>query len=133
VNFVVLNLKDNSGKVISHNVYWLSKEGDYRSLNELQKTTLETKVISAIKGKNETSWSIQVTNKTNKIAFFIRPQLLADGEEVLPSYWSSSYFTLAPMETATISVSSPLVGLIGKNHVLKISGWNVNSEEIKLK
>jgi exo-1,4-beta-D-glucosaminidase len=133
VNFVLLNLKNSSGKVISHNVYWLSKEGDYRSLNEMQKTTLETKLLSVLKGKNETSWTIQITNKTHKIAFFIRPQLMVNGEEVLPSYWSSSYITLAPSETATVSVSCPAVKLAGIDHVLRISGWNVNNEEIKLK
>jgi hypothetical protein len=99
----------------------------------MQKTTLETKLLSVLKGKNETSWTIQITNKTNKIAFFIRPQLMVNGEEVLPSYWSSSYITLAPSETTTVSVSCPAVKLDGINHVLRISGWNVNNEEIKLK
>jgi hypothetical protein len=130
VNFVILNLKNNSGKVISHNVYWLSKEGDYRSLNEMQKTTLETKVISTIKGKNKTSWSIQITNKTNRIAFFIRPQLMVNGEEVLPSYWSSGYFTLAPSETKIVSVSYPIVKPEKRQVSIKISAWNVSEQDL---
>ena len=133
VNFVVLNLKNNIGKVISHNVYWLSNDGVYKSLNEMQKTKVNAKVILSSKGKSETSWTIQFTNATNKLAFFIRPQLMASGEEVLPSYWTSNYFTLAPSETTTVSVSCPKVTLDGKNPVIKISGWNVNEEEIKLK
>ena len=133
VNFVVLNLKNNIGKVISHNVYWLSNDGVYKSLNEMQKTKVNAKVILSSKGKSETSWTIQFTNATNKLAFFIRPQLMAAGEEVLPSYWTSNYFTLAPSETTTVSVSCPKVNLDGKNPVIKISGWNVNEEEIKLK
>ncbi len=133
VNFVVLNLKNNIGKVISHNVYWLSNDGVYKSLNEMQKTKVNAKVILSSKGKSETSWTIQFTNATNKLAFFIRPQLMAAGEEVLPSYWTSNYFTLAPSETTTVSVSCPKVTLDGKNPVIKISGWNVNEEEIKLK
>ena len=133
VNFVVLNLKNNIGKVISHNVYWLSNDEVYKSLNEMQKTKVNAKVILSSKGKSETSWTIQFTNATNKLAFFIRPQLMAAGEEVLPSYWTSNYFTLAPSETTTVSVSCPKVTLDGKNPVIKISGWNVNEEEIKLK
>ena len=133
VNFVVLNLKNNIRKVISHNVYWLSNDGVYKSLNEMQKTKVNAKVILSSKGKSETSWTIQFTNATNKLAFFIRPQLMAAGEEVLPSYWTSNYFTLAPSETTTVSVSCPKVTLDGKNPVIKISGWNVNEEEIKLK
>lgn len=132
VNFVVLNLKNSAGKVISHNAYWLSGDGDYKSLNTLQNTTLQTKVHSEAGNMSEAGWTIQLTNNTGKIAFFIRPQLMVNGEEVLPSYWSSGYFTLAPGETTTVSLKCPLVKVTGKNKVLKISGWNVIPQEIKL-
>ena len=132
VNFVVLNLKNNAGKVISHNVYWLSGSGDYKSLNEMQKTKVDVKVLSSIKGKDATSWTIQITNPTKKIAFFIRPQLMAEGEEVLPSYWTSGYFTLAPSETTTVSVSSPAIKITGKKPIITISGWNVPQQDIKI-
>jgi hypothetical protein len=133
VNFVVLNLKNKKGNVISHNVYWLSKEGDYKSLNDMQKTTLRTEVLSEVRDMKEIRFTIQITNNTNKIAFFIRPQLLVSGEEVLPSYWTSGYFTLAPLETTTVSVSCPLAKFSGKNQILKISGWNVDAREILLR
>ena len=133
VNFVVINLKNSKGKSISHNVYWFSNEGDYRSLNEMQKTKVETSVISSVKGKSENSWAIQITNTSDKLAFFIRPQLMVAEDEVLPSYWTSNYFTLAPSETTTVIVSCPIVKLNGRNPVIKISGWNVNSQELLLK
>jgi hypothetical protein len=133
VNFVVLNLKNSAGKVISHNVYWLSNDKDYRSLNEMQKTNLTSRMITSAKGKSENSWTIQVTNTSNKMAFFIRPQLLSGDEEVLPSYWSSSYFTLAPSETITITVGCPAARLNGRNPTIRISGWNVNQQELVLK
>jgi hypothetical protein len=132
VNFVVLNLRNNVGKVISHNVYWLSGNGDFNSLNEMQKTNVEVKVLSSLKGKDATTWTIQITNPTKKIAFFIRPQLMADGEEVLPSYWTSGYFTLAPSETTTVTVSSPSIRIKGKKPVITVSGWNVIQEDIKI-
>src|SRR5450759_2400049 len=50
--FVVLNLKNSAGKVISHNVYWLSNDGVYKSLNEMQKTKVNAKVILSSKGKS---------------------------------------------------------------------------------
>jgi hypothetical protein len=133
VNFVVLNLKNNTGKVISHNAYWLSNAGDYRSLQELQKTNLDIKVLASAKGKSENSWTIQISNNTSRLAFFIRPQLMLDGEEILPSYWSSNYFTLAPSETTTVTVSCPIVKLDGKNPAMKISGLNVNEQVQSLK
>ncbi len=133
VNFVVLNLKNNTGKVISHNAYWLSNAGDYTSLQELQKTNLDIKVLASAKGKSENSWTIQISNNTSRLAFFIRPQLMLDGEEILPSYWSSNYFTLAPSETTTVTVSCPTVKLDGKNPAMKISGLNVNEQGLSLK
>ena len=132
VNFVVLNLKTGSGKVISHNVYWLTNDGDYKSLNEMQKTQVEMKVIASEKGKNESGWTMQITNNTNKIAFFIRPQMMTEGTEVLPTYWTAGYFTLAPSEGITVSVSCPAEILKGKTSYIKISGWNVGVTELKL-
>jgi hypothetical protein len=133
VNFVVLYLKTNTGRVLSHNVYWLSGDGDYKALNEMQKISVQAKVLSTTKGKSETRWTIQITNITNKLAFFIRPQLISDGNEVLPSFWSGSYFTLSPSETTTVTVSSPAAILTGKKPVIKISGWNVNQQELAIK
>jgi hypothetical protein len=133
VNFVVLNLKNNTGKIISHNAYWLSNAGDYTSLQELQKTNLDIKVLASAKGKSENSWTFQISNNTSRLAFFIRPQLMLGGEEILPSYWSSNYFTLAPSETTTVTVSCPTVKLDGKNPAMKISGLNVNEQGLSLK
>jgi Exo-beta-D-glucosaminidase Ig-fold domain/Glycosyl hydrolases family 2/Glycosyl hydrolases family 2, TIM barrel domain/Beta-galactosidase jelly roll domain len=132
VNFVILNLKSSTGKVISHNVYWLSGNGDYKSLNEMPLTGVQTRVMTVAKGKSESTWTIQITNNTNKLAFFIRPQLVSDGEEILPGYWSENYFTLAPSETTTAKVSCPAAVLNGKNPEIKISGWNVNPQELTL-
>jgi hypothetical protein len=99
----------------------------------MQKTKVETSVISSVKGKSENSWAIQISNTSDKLAFFIRPQLMVAGDEVLPSYWTSNYFTLAPYETTTVIVSCPIVKLNGRNPVIKISGWNVNNQELLLK
>jgi hypothetical protein len=132
VNFVVLNLKNSAGKVISHNVYWLSADGDYKSLNDMQKISIQAKVLSSTKGKSENIWTIQIVNTTNKIAFFIRPQLISEGEEVLPSFWSAGYFTLAPSESTTMTVSCPPEKLNNKIPSLKISGWNVSEQDLVL-
>ena len=133
VNFVVLNLKNNIGRIISHNVYWLSNDGDYKPLQELQKTTLDMKVLASGKSKSESSWTIQISNKTKSLAFFIRPQLMLGDEEILPSYWTSNYFTLAPSETLRVTVSCPAVKSDGKNPAIKISGLNVSEQVLSLK
>lgn len=133
VNFVVLNLFDNRGRKISHNAYWLSKDGDFKQLSLMEKTSVETKMLSSEKSRSEKRWIIQITNSSDKIAFFIRPQLMIDGEEVLPSFWSAGYFTLAPSETISVSVSCPVIMLGGKTPEIKISGWNVGDSQLMLK
>jgi hypothetical protein len=133
VKFVVLNLKDSKGKVISHNVYWISNDNNYTSLNDMQVTVVEAKVVNSEKKEAENSWTIKISNNTDKIAFFVRPQLLIDKEEVLPSYWSSNYFTMAPSESTIVTVSCPLVKLEGRTPVIQISGWNVNQQELQVK
>jgi hypothetical protein len=133
VVFVILNLKDGMGKTISHNAYWLSKDNDYKTMNTMAETAVSVNVLKEENGKHDRKWVLQVTNSSDKIAFFIRPQVMAGGEEILPSFWSESYFTLAPTETTTITVTCPLVKLIGRTPVLKVSGWNVTAKEISLK
>jgi beta-galactosidase/beta-glucuronidase len=133
VNFVILNLKNSSGKVISHNTYWLSGDEDYKSLNKMQKTSVKARVLISAKSKSENIWTIQIDNQTDRIAFFIRPQLMVDEEEMLPSFWSGNYFTLAPSETKTVTVSCPIAKTYGKTPAIKISGWNVEKQVLVLK
>jgi hypothetical protein len=99
----------------------------------MPKTKLDAKITGPVKDKSEISWSVQITNNSNRLAFFIRPQLMAGGEEVLPSYWTAGYFTLAPSESATVTVSCPVIILNGKKPEIKISGWNINEQVLTLK
>jgi hypothetical protein len=132
VVFIVLNLRNASGKVISHNVYWISPDGDYKSLNDMAGTNINVTLLKEEKGKNDKKWIMQISNNTERIAFFIRPQLMLHGEEILPAYWSGNYFTLAPGEGTTISVTSPSAKLVNGSPVLKVSGWNVPAVETEL-
>ncbi|MCX6329586.1 MAG: beta galactosidase jelly roll domain-containing protein [Bacteroidia bacterium] len=130
--FVVLNLKNSAGKVVSHNVYWLSSDGDYKPINNLQDASVSVIVLKSEKLKAETRWTIQVNNPGDRIAFFIRPQVMIGNEEILPSYWSGNYFTLAPGENKTLTVSCPNAKIgLGKPN-LKVSGWNVKIQENSL-
>jgi hypothetical protein len=133
ISFVILNLKNSAGKFVSHNVYWLSQDGDYKSLNNLQETSVTASIVKQEKGRSEAMWSVQVTNTSGKIAFLIRPRLMKNGEEVLPSFWSGSYFSLAPGESKTVSVSCPLSKYADRNMAIRISGWNVADQELSLK
>jgi exo-1,4-beta-D-glucosaminidase len=132
ISFIVLNIKNPAGSVISHNVYWLSKDNDYKALNELPETSVAVALLKAEKSTNDNHWKIRISNNSGKIAFFIRPQLTADNEEILPSYWSGSYFTLAPGESKEIKVSCPADSVIGKKPMVKVSGWNIPIQVLNL-
>ena len=132
VVFIVLNLKDSLGKVISHNIYWISQDGDYKSMNEMAGTNINVTLLKEEKGEINYKWTMKLSNNSGKIAFFIRPQIILSGEEVLPSFWSENYITLAPGEITTVSVTCPAARLSGAAPVLKISGWNVEGIQINL-
>ncbi len=133
VKFVVLNLRDSQGRVVSHNVYWLSGNKDYKAMNNMERTSVFAKLLDSKKGNSEHSWTIRISNNSDRIAFFLRPQLMVGDEEVLPSYWSSNYFTLAPSETTTVTVSCPSVKIRSEKPVIEISGWNVDKQELPVK
>jgi hypothetical protein len=41
VRIVVLRLKDNNGKAVSSNTYWLSADNNFKPLNDMEKTSVE--------------------------------------------------------------------------------------------
>ena len=132
VTFVVLNLNNAAGNLVSHNVYWISTNNDYKALNNLPKSDIKAKILKSEKGMNETRWTVRFTNSSDKIAFFIHPQLIIGEDEILPSFWSDNYFTLAPGESITSTVGCPPVTIHGGIPVLRVEGWNVEESVIPL-
>jgi beta-galactosidase/beta-glucuronidase len=133
ISFVVLHLKDAAGKVISRNVYWLAADNNYTALQSMPRTQVENTVLNKEQVNNETRWSIKFTNNSKSLAFFVNPRLMAGTEEVLPAYWSTNYFTLAPGESTTVSLSASTAQLTGKILQLLVKGWNVDEKSIILK
>jgi beta-galactosidase/beta-glucuronidase len=132
VSFVVLNLTNSAGKTVSHNVYWLSPGDDFTAFNNMQGTRLQVKVLKTEKSSTENKWTIQFANNTGKLAFFVRPQLMKNQEEIMPSYWTANYFTLAPKESITVSVSAPRAKLENTQPTVLVEGWNIDKQVINL-
>lgn len=125
ITFVVLNLKNADDENISHNVYWLSPDNDYKAINNLPESNVLMNVFETENPEKEKEWSVLLTNKSDKLAFFTRLQLMSNGEELLPSYWSGNYITLAPSEKITLTVTVPAAVLMDKDPYIRISGWNI--------
>jgi hypothetical protein len=132
VSFVVLNLIDAAGKNVSHNVYWLAPGNDFTSFNNMKATQVQANVVKVEKGISEDKWTLKFTNNTDRIAFFIRPQLIKNGEEVMPSYWTGNYFTLAPHESIAVDVSAPVAKLGNVQPTVLLEGWNISKQVITL-
>ncbi|MGE5419125.1 MAG: glycoside hydrolase family 2 TIM barrel-domain containing protein, partial [Chloroflexota bacterium] len=133
VSFVVLRLKDKSGKILSYNTYWLAPDNNFKPLDNMPEAGVKARVTGNSSSKSDKTWKVEVTNNSDKLAFFIRPQLVSEGEEVLPGMWSAGYFTLAPSETRTITVTCPNGALEAKTPEVKISGWNVLEVTVPVK
>ena len=128
VSFVLLRLSDDQGKTLSQNVYWMSPGHDFTGLHAMPPATVQSSVLSTEK-KDGYSWStIRFTNVSSKLAFFLNPQLIAQGEEVLPSYWSDNYFSIPAGQSITVKVSCPLAALAGQAPQLRLEGWNIKAE-----
>jgi hypothetical protein len=133
VKIVILKLKNSQGRIISRNTYWISEDNNFSDLNGKLHTKAVARVTGVVQGKTDKTWTILFANQTSKVAFFLRAQIMADGEEVLPSWWSANYFTLAPSDQLTIKVSCPLEALKGRQAVMRLSGWNTDPLEFPLK
>jgi exo-1,4-beta-D-glucosaminidase len=129
VCFVVLNLKDANGNPVSHNVYWLSPDDDFKTLKQMPEVRLETKLLGTKHSAAENKWTFEIRNNSSRLAFFINPQLWNGGEEIMPVFWSGNYFSLAPGEKMLVTASCP-ARLSGKSPVLKLEGWNTSAEQI---
>ena len=132
ISFLVLNLKDNLGKLVSHNAYWIAQDTNYRNLENLSAAKLETKIVKSEKLAGNYTIKIQIKNVSDQLAFFVRPQLWNKGDEVMPAFWSSSYFTLAPHESTEVEVRAGLDVLEGYKPSIMISGYNVAKQSINL-
>jgi exo-1,4-beta-D-glucosaminidase len=132
VSFVDLNLRNKKGEIVSHNFYWLSPDDNFLSLNGMTKTRVESSVISKIIQNQEVKWILKFENKSDKVAFFIHPQIWINEEEILPAFWSANYFSLAPGETMNASVTVPAIKMNNLGVELRIEGWNMDLIKLPL-
>ena len=132
VTFVVLNLKDGSGKVVSNNTYWLSSDGDFTTMNDMREIEVNVKLLMSELKNTEKEWTVEIANPSDMLAFFVRAQLMDGLDEILPSYWSGNYITLAPGDSKKLTVSCPVSMSGGVSPRLRVSGWNVKERVITL-
>jgi hypothetical protein len=132
VSFVLLRLMDKEGKPLSQNVYWMSPRHDFTELRAMPSARVHATVSAVEKKAGYAAWTIRFTNVTSGLAFFLNPQIVAGGEEVLPSYWSDNYFSIPAGQSITVRVSCPMTGLAGRRPQLRLEGWNIRPQDLRL-
>src|SRR6266478_975094 len=81
----------------------LTQWADLSALNKIPRAVLKTSVKAGIDNGENTA-TLTLSNLTNRIAFFVRAQIIAGdkGEEILPITYADNYLTVMPHESKTI-------------------------------
>lgn len=119
--FARLILKDESGKMVDENLYWLTHSPtDLKDFETLKPTKLQVNI------NNHTE--IIIKNSGNETAFFTRMKVIdkTSGELVLPVFFSDNYLTLFPGEQKNINLDISLLPTSTKLQDLQIVAdpWN---------
>jgi beta-galactosidase/beta-glucuronidase len=134
ISFVLLTLYDAGGKALSRNTYWMSPGHDFTALRQMPPAEVQVKAApAAVSEKGYKTWTVTCRNTSDKLAFFLNPQVIKDGEEVLPSYWSDNYFSIRAGESISVTVSCPASMLKGAPVALRLEGWNIQTGLITLR
>ena len=106
VHFIKLLLTDETGKLLSDNVYWRgSNLTDYTALNNMAKAKLK---YSAVLEKRGTQ-SVIIATITNTadvpaVAIHIQAFHAKDKERILPVFMNDNYFTLMKNESKKVEI-----------------------------
>jgi exo-1,4-beta-D-glucosaminidase len=150
VYFVKLDLRDRAGKSLSSNFYWLSskppvfewnwttyvrtEELSYEDLTMLGRLpSVKLEVTANRENPNGDEISVHLRNATQHLAFQVRLAINdADGNEVLPVFWSDNYTELMPGESKTITARYPSWIKLESGARLEVGGWNIEPLTIDL-
>ena len=147
VNFIKLDLKDSTGKLISTNFYWRSSHtpdtaaatpstslnDDLTDLSKLPTVTLEPS-ISRHDDASTARFTIALRNSSTSIALMAHIQLRRkSGDRVLPVFYSTNYVSLTPGESRTIEIEADLKDLHSEDGLFVVDGWNVSVAKVSAK
>ncbi|MFB0565377.1 MAG: sugar-binding domain-containing protein [Candidatus Aminicenantaceae bacterium] len=129
VMFVELVLEDKDGKKKSENFYWLAENDEFSSLVSLPRIDLDVD-IEREEFENRAFWTIQLTNPSGHLAFFVNVRLCQEmtQEEILPSFWSDNYVSLLPGKIKRLTVEFPASRIKKGGLYIKLDGWNVSQD-----
>jgi hypothetical protein len=129
VHFVKLDLKSDTGKLLSTNFYWLQGPDNGDNLTDLDKLPEVALQPQIVRSDTETKSFITVTlhNDTKYVALMAHVQLRRklSNKRVLPVYYDNNYISLIPGETRVIHIQADTKDLQREPALVMVDGWNV--------
>jgi hypothetical protein len=122
IYFVKLELKDNSGRLISDNIYWhCSQHEDFSPLTVLPKVKLNQD-LDIKETDQEYKITLNLNNRTKQLSFFNHLILRnpITHQEVLPVFWSDNFVTLFPDEVKIITAVVAKADMNGQRPIVDI-------------
>lgn len=119
VKFVFLTLEDAAGNVVSRNEYCLAEVMDEHNWSKYRwwRTQIESYAdFSALNEIAEADVAVSVTKD-------------ADGEYIVPAYWTDNLVSIEPGQTLTFKCSADD---IPDGAAVEVEGWNVEGIRIGL-
>jgi beta-galactosidase/beta-glucuronidase len=133
LQFIELSLRNAAGKTLSRNVYWMAPKHDYKGINAMPEAAVDISQSGYSSSNSLKEWRLRFTNRSGKFAFFMHPELREDEALILPAFWSTNYFSLAPGESIEVTVGCPARKITGTAVTVLTRGWNVPPRETALK
>ena len=130
-----LYLKDETGKEISSNFYWLSVKGDnnadFTDLAKLSLVGVTAALSPLLKENGKLKLIVEFTNPSSTIAFGLNPKLLSFStrEPILPIFWQDNYFALLPGEKRAIEMQLDASLITEEKLLFKLDGWNLKATQ----
>lgn len=111
----------------------ISRHADFTPLSAMKRAACGA-ALSREETPEGTVLQLRLDNRSGLPAFFLRLALAdaTDGNELLhPVFFSDNYFSLAPYGRRTIRCLVPKEVRRNRHAVLKLSGWNIEGEELE--
>jgi hypothetical protein len=134
VVFVKMELKDESGQLLSENFYWYSSQAaGYRKLNDLPAAPVDCLAVRTDEA-GMVRVSVELANRSQIVAVASQVTLrdARSRARVLPAYASDNYVSLLPGEVRRLTIEVP-AGATGGDKEIALTGWNVRSLTIPVR
>jgi len=138
VMFLKLQVLDENGRVAADNFYWhdaadtgASSAPDYTQMQNIPDVNVTSAYVAAGSDAASKRYNVYVRNPSDSVAIQVRVKAAdpANGDMILPVYYSDNYFDLLPGESKIVNVEIENQ-YFGGQPQFSVSGFNVNAADV---